>query len=120
MSVSAQSADSSLSEDGNNVDQLKAEQTSKRSALDFVKQQPLGTMGLLIIVILFLAAVFAPHVAPVDPETVDFMSSPAMGGGAPSAAHLLGADAFGRDILSRLIYGARTALSIGFFSAFIG
>ncbi len=50
MSVSAQSADSSLSEDGNNVDQLKAEQTSKRSALDFVKQQPLGTMGLLIIV----------------------------------------------------------------------
>ena len=120
MSVSAQSADSSLSEDENNIDQLKAEQTSKRSALDFVKQQPLGTMGLLIIVILFLAAVFAPHVAPIDPEAVDFMSSPAMGGGEPSAAHLLGADAFGRDILSRLIYGARTALSIGFFSAFIG
>ena len=43
-----------------------------------------------------------------------------MGGGEPSFEHLLGGDAFGRDILSRLIYGARTALSIGFFSAIIG
>ena len=38
----------------------------------------------------------------------------------PSAEHWLGADAFGRDILSRLIFGARTALSIGFLSAFFG
>jgi peptide/nickel transport system permease protein len=120
MTVSAQSPVSSLSEDDKNIDQLKAEQTSRRSVLDFIKQQPLGTIGLLIIVILFFAAVFAPYVAPIDPETVNFMDSPAMGGGAPSAAHLLGADAFGRDILSRLIFGARTALSIGFFSAFIG
>jgi len=120
MTVSVQNPTDSLSEDDNTIDQLRSEQSNRRSVLDFIKQQPLGTIGLLIIVILFFAAVFAPYVAPIDPETVDFMSSPAMGGGQPSAEHLLGADAFGRDILSRLIYGARTALSIGFFSAFIG
>ena len=120
MTVSVQNPTDSLSEDDNTIGQLRSEQSNRRSVLDFIRQQPLGTIGLLIIVILFFAAVFAPYVAPIDPETVDFMSSPAMGGGQPSAEHLLGADAFGRDILSRLIYGARTALSIGFFSAFIG
>jgi peptide/nickel transport system permease protein len=92
----------------------------RRSTLDFVRQQPLGTIGLLIVITMFLAAIFAPYVAPHNPENVDFLASPALGGGAPSADHLLGADAFGRDILSRLIYGARTALSVGFISAFVG
>lgn len=88
--------------------------------LKFARQQPLGAIGFIIIVVMFISAIFAPYVAPHNPEEVDFMASPALGGGSPSAAHLLGADAFGRDILSRLIYGARTALSIGFLSAFFG
>jgi peptide/nickel transport system permease protein len=92
----------------------------RRTALDFVRQQPLGTIGLAIVVTMFVAAIFAPHIAPYGPEDVDFLASPALGGGAPSAEHLLGADAFGRDILSRLIYGARTALSVGFISALVG
>jgi peptide/nickel transport system permease protein len=92
----------------------------RRTVLDFVRQQPLGTIGMLIVVAMFVAAIFAPQIAPHSPEDVDFMASPALGGGAPSADHLLGADAFGRDILSRLIYGARTALSVGFISAFVG
>jgi peptide/nickel transport system permease protein len=86
----------------------------------FVRQQPLGTIGLAIVVVMFAAAIFAPYVAPYSPEDVDFAASPALGAGQPSAEHWLGADAFGRDILSRLIYGARTALSIGFLSALIG
>jgi peptide/nickel transport system permease protein len=94
--------------------------TNRRTVWDFIVQQPLGMIGFVIIAILFFAAIFAPSVAPYDPESVDFLSSPALGAGQPNAAHLLGADAFGRDILSRLIYGARTALSIGFFSAFFG
>lgn len=53
-----------------------------------------------------VAAVFAPFVAPYDPEAVDFAATYA----APSPAHWLGTDALGRDILSRIIYGARTAL----------
>jgi peptide/nickel transport system permease protein len=88
--------------------------------LDFIIQQPLGFIGLIMIIIMFAAAIFAPHVAPFNPEDVDFEASPALGGGQPSWEHLLGADAFGRDILSRLIYGARTALSIGFLSAMLG
>lgn len=92
----------------------------RRTVADFVRQQPLGTIGFLIVVAMFFAAIFAPYVAPHGPEDVDFMASPALGGGSPSADHLLGADAFGRDILSRLIYGARTALSVGFISALVG
>ena len=93
---------------------------SRRTLLDFVRQQPLGSLGVVLIITMMLAAIFAQHVAPFNPEDVDFEASPAFGGGAPSLAHPLGADAFGRDILSRLIYGARTALSIGFLSAFFG
>ncbi|WP_249353775.1 ABC transporter permease [Microbacterium sp. 2FI] len=53
-----------------------------------------------------LAAVFAPFLAPYDPDAVDFAAVHA----GPSAAHWLGTDALGRDILSRLVFGARTAL----------
>jgi len=98
-----------------------APKSRKRSQiLRFVREQPLGTVGFLIILVMFISAVFAPYVAPYSPEEVDFMASPALGAGQPDAQHWLGADAFGRDILSRLIYGARTALSIGFLSAFFG
>ena len=104
----------------NTMDDQTASKPSRRTVWDFIKQQPLGSIGIILIVIMMLAAIFAQQVAPYNPEDVDFEASPAFGGGAPSAAHLLGADAFGRDILSRLIYGARTALSIGFLSAFFG
>ena len=86
----------------------------------FAREQPLGAIGFVIVVVMFASAIFAPFVAPYAPEDVDFAASPALGGGGMSSEHWLGADAFGRDILSRLIYGARTALSIGFLSAFFG
>jgi peptide/nickel transport system permease protein len=92
----------------------------RRTFLDFIIQQPLGFIGLILIIIMFLGAIFASEISPYHPEDIDFEASPALGGGQPSFEHLLGGDAFGRDILSRLIYGARTALSIGFFSAIIG
>ena len=63
-----------------------------------------------IIVLLFIfLAVFAPFVAPYDPDKPDFASFLQM----PSAAHLLGTDNFGRDVLSRIIYGTRVSLIIG-------
>ena len=57
-----------------------------------------------------------PLVAPYHPLETDFAAqfSP------PTLAHWLGTDAFGRDLLSRLIYGSRTALLVGFVSAFVG
>ena len=53
-----------------------------------------------------LAAILAPFIAPYDPDQVDLLNFQA----GPSMAHWLGTDALGRDILSRMIYGARTAL----------
>jgi peptide/nickel transport system permease protein len=84
--------------------------------ITFCRRRPLGAIGAGIVVMMLLVAVFAPWLAPYDPVTVDFgaMLSP------PGAKHWLGTDAFGRDVLSRLIYGSRTALFVGFGSALLG
>ena len=90
--------------------------TRRHPVLQFMMQQPLGAAGLVIIVLMCLCAAFAPWVAPHDPLAVDYGAMLA----APSAAHWMGTDSFGRDVLSRVIYGARTALAIGFIASFIG
>ncbi len=82
----------------------------------FVTQQPLGAAGLVVIVLMALCALFAQWVAPYDPLTVDYGAMLAR----PSTEHWLGTDSFGRDVMSRIIYGARTALAIGFIASFIG
>jgi len=88
----------------------------RHPVLQFIIQQPLGAAGLLIIIIMFLASVFAKQVAPYDPLAVNYEAMLA----APSWQHWLGTDAFGRDLLSRIIYGARTALVVGFLSSLVG
>ncbi|MBS1699675.1 MAG: ABC transporter permease [Actinobacteria bacterium] len=62
--------------------------------------------SLVVLAIVTLAAILAPWVAPYDPDAVDFTAFYAP----PSAAHWLGTDALGRDLLSRIIWGGRTAL----------
>ncbi|MEM7505012.1 MAG: hypothetical protein AAF417_23520, partial [Pseudomonadota bacterium] len=69
----------------------------------FIKRQPLGTCGLLIVLVMIIAAFFAPWIAPFDPEENNFESMFV----APGATHLLGTDEFGRDIFSRIVWGAR-------------
>ncbi|WP_312182600.1 ABC transporter permease [Arthrobacter sp.] len=64
-------------------------------------------VGAVFLVIVVLGAVFAPWVAPYPPSAVDLLSV----NSGPSLEHLLGTDALGRDIFSRMIYGARTALA---------
>ena len=88
----------------------------RHPVLQFMMQQPLGAAGLLVIVAMGVCAAFAPWVAPYDPLTVDYEAML----GAPSPEHWLGTDSFGRDVLSRVIYGARTALAIGFIASFLG
>lgn len=88
----------------------------RHPVLQFIVQQPLGAAGLLVIIIMFLSSVFAETVAPYDPVVIDFESMLA----APSWKHWLGTDAFGRDVLSRIIYGARTALVVGFLASLVG
>jgi peptide/nickel transport system permease protein len=93
-----------------------AERKPRGTVAEFIRQQPLGAVSLLMICAMMFAGVFCEWVAPYDPEAVDFTSMLA----APSWDHWCGTDAFGRDICSRLIYGSRTALVIGFTSSFIG
>ena len=84
--------------------------------VEFARQQPLGTVSFVIIFLMMFAGLFSPLVAPYDPLDIDFASILA----APSWQHWCGTDAYGRDICSRLIYGSRTALVIGFTSSFLG
>ena len=69
----------------------------------------------IIVVLIILVAVFAPFVAPYDPTATDFAAY--LQG--PSAAHLLGTDSYGRDVLSRIIYGTRVSLIIGLFAVMV-
>lgn len=70
----------------------------------------------LVLLLIILAAVAAPLIAPYDPSTPDYdnVLSP------PTLAHLFGTDSYGRDILSRVIWGGRISLSVGFISVIVG
>ncbi|ARP99634.1 ABC transporter permease [Pseudorhodoplanes sinuspersici] len=89
---------------------------TRNPLVDFCLKQPAGAVALLVLIIMLLAGVFAERIAPYDPvrNNLASMLQP------PSWTHLLGTDPFGRDILTRIIYGARTALIIGLSSAFLG
>ena len=93
-----------------------ANRSPLRAARQFVRRQPLGTVGLVIVLVMFAAGAFASWIAPYDPEANDFAAMMQ----APSWEHLLGTDQLGRDIFSRLVFGARTALLVGFSSAVVG
>ena len=82
----------------------------------FCRQRPLGAVGAALIVLIVVLGGLAGELAPYDPLNVDYGAMLA----APSPEHWLGTDAFGRDVLSRIIYGARTALTVGIGASFIG
>jgi peptide/nickel transport system permease protein len=88
----------------------------RSAVMEFCRQQPLGAVSFVIIVAMMFAGIFSNLVAPNDPLDIDFGAILT----APSAAHWFGTDAYGRDILSRIIFGSRTALVIGFTSSFLG
>ena len=82
----------------------------------FVRQRPLGAVGAAIVFLTIAVAATAGWIAPYDPLAIDFGAMLA----APSATHWLGTDAFGRDVLTRVIYGSRTALTVGLGASVIG
>ncbi|RIK36935.1 MAG: ABC transporter permease [Chloroflexi bacterium] len=82
----------------------------------FIRQSPLGALGALVWLLLIVMAIFAPVLAPYDPQEADYSAIRQ----APSAAHLLGADDIGRDVLSRIIFGARITLVVSITSVLIG
>ena len=81
-----------------------------------LRRQPRTIVGGTTVAILALAALLAPFVAPYDPIAVDASRSLEPPGG----AHWLGTDDLGRDVLSRVIWGARVSLSVGVISVTIG
>ena len=81
-----------------------------------VMRDPLGLLGLVLVVIVIGAAIFADVISPYDPSKIDVINKLQN----PSAAHWLGTDQLGRDTLSRIIYGARVAMGIAVFSIGIG
>src|ERR1041384_5531498 len=91
---------------------LDAEQ--KRPARDWdIFLQPNFLLPAIVLVLLLVAAIFAPLLAPYDPlqtSLTDRLKPPVFAGG--SSAHLLGTDKLGRDVLSRIIYGARISLIV--------
>jgi len=80
----------------------------RRSFWRALRRDGRAMAGLIFLVLLTLAAVFAPLVAPHDPNDMMFMMMEA-----PSLAHPLGVDDLGRDLLSRIIYGAQISLFVG-------
>lgn len=87
-----------------------------KAFLRFARTQPLGLLGLILIVVLLLAGTFADQVAPYDPLETRFDALLQ----APSAQHWFGTDGYGRDIFSRIVHGARPALLLGLSTALIG
>jgi ABC-type dipeptide/oligopeptide/nickel transport system permease subunit len=75
-------------------------------------QRRIVIFGLLVLLVLGFTAIFADWLAPYDPYKQDLNNILLQ----PSHTHLLGTDAIGRDTLSRLIYGTRTALTVGFLA----
>ncbi len=72
------------------------------------KRQPMALLGVAVLACFVCAAIFAPYLAPNDPAAIDLTQRL----GPPSAAHWFGTDELGRDILSRVIFGARISLFV--------
>lgn len=80
-----------------------------------LKKNPTAMFGLYLIIFLIIVAIFAPVLAPYDPLQINLVKSVK----GPSSAHWLGTDYYGRDILSRIIWGTRISMTVGFVVQFI-
>jgi peptide/nickel transport system permease protein len=84
----------------------------RRSTLSVFKESKIAIAGSILLLAVILIAIFAPWVSPYDPREQKVTNRLAP----PQSDHLLGTDDFGRDILSRIIWGSRTSLMVGLFS----
>lgn len=81
----------------------------------FSRRKPLGGFGLAMVVVLVFLAIFAPLVATDDPYVISGRDRLQ----APGAAHLFGTDDLGRDVFSRVVYGARVSVQVGIIAVAI-
>ncbi|WP_431285691.1 ABC transporter permease [Humitalea sp. 24SJ18S-53] len=97
------------------LDAIEEAAARRRANIRRYARHPGFVIGTIGITALVLVAVFAPWIAPHSPTNMDLMNALAQ----PSATYWLGTDQFGRCVLSRLIYGARVSLQVGFFVVLI-
>jgi peptide/nickel transport system permease protein len=95
---------------------LAARLTWPEHVSTFVRAKPLGAAGAVIILAMLAVALLAHALAPYDPYLADYGAQFSR----PGADHWFGTDEFGRDVLSRIMYGARIALFVGFAASFAG
>ena len=84
--------------------------------LDFCRRKPLGGIGLVVMLLMVVLAVFAEGIATHDPVSTDSAQTLR----APSAAHYLGTDYLGRDMYSRIVHGTRISLAVGLATTVLG
>jgi peptide/nickel transport system permease protein len=98
------------------ADQLPPRRSRLTVLWQFCRQNPLGAAGGFVVIVMIAMAVLAEAVTFYDPTRNNFgaMLEP------PGADYWLGTDQYGRDLYARIVYGARTALLVGFVSAFVG
>ena len=90
------------------LSEIAPAQSEFRRVIRVLFGRKLAVVGLVLIIFLIITAIFAPWLAPYPPNDIDMAQTLAK----PSAEHWLGTDNLGRDVLSRIIYGARTSLII--------
>lgn len=90
--------------------QSKLDLTGEKLRL-MLKQNKLAAFSALVILVIIFMAIFAPFITPYDPAKQDLINRLAV----PSFQHILGTDNLGRDIFSRMLFGARVSLAIGLF-----
>jgi peptide/nickel transport system permease protein len=81
----------------------------RRVVAENARHNPLAAAGMVLVAVFVIFAVFAPWIAPQDPAFIDLSSRLNL----PSHAHFLGTDELGRDIASRIVYGARISMMVG-------
>lgn len=86
-----------------------------RAGLRLVRRNPLGVLGLAIVLVIGVAGIAAPALAPYSPRNSDFELLER-----PTGRHPFGTDRVGRDIFSRVLFGARVSLAVGFGSVAVG
>ncbi len=98
---------------GSNLEMAGVSGARRRSrTLRMLRRNKMAVVGGCILLLSLASALLAPIVSPYDPTKMDLASTL----GPPSGAHILGTDSFGRDVLSRILYGAQISLTIGLCS----
>lgn len=98
-----------------------SERTLKTRMIRSLRQRPTRGIGLVILLLIVLAAIFAPLITPQEPETtsLELRLKPPFWMEDSVAPHFLGTDALGRDIWTRMVYGARVSLLIGLLAMLV-